>query len=68
MSLNPRPFTVEKNRIDTQSENRADAPLAEESRQMDFSQPDRAPGLGRVLWRAIKGGEPPWVALPDDDD
>ena len=42
-----------------------DAPLAEESRAMDFSAPDRARGLGRVLWRAIKGREPPWQ--PDDD-
>jgi YVTN family beta-propeller protein len=55
--------------------NGADAPLAEDSNKIDFSQPDTAP-LGQILWRAIKGVDPPWGAMPsprgfhphDDDD
>ncbi len=45
---------------------------AAESARMDFSGPDRAVGLGRVLWRYMKGTEPPPMfgsrGLPDDDD
>jgi hypothetical protein len=54
--------------------NAADAPLAEESKRIDFSRPDTAP-LGRILWKAMKGkdAEPPWGPKPltnerDDDD
>lgn len=54
--------------------NAADAPLAEESKKIDFSRPDTAP-LGRILWKAVKGrdAEPPWGKRPltqerDDDD
>ncbi|HWE27912.1 MAG TPA: hypothetical protein VHB97_07910, partial [Polyangia bacterium] len=54
--------------------NAADAPLAEESKRIDFSRPDTAP-LGRILWKAMKGkdAEPPWGSKPltnerDDDD
>ncbi len=41
--------------------NGQDAPLAEESLKIDFSKPDSAP-LGRILWRAVRGQEPPWGA------
>jgi DNA-binding beta-propeller fold protein YncE len=54
--------------------NAADAPMAEESRRIDFTRPDTAP-LGRILWKAMKGrnAEPPWGAKPltrepDGDD
>ncbi|HEY2744078.1 MAG TPA: hypothetical protein VGL86_05630, partial [Polyangia bacterium] len=55
--------------------NPADAPLADESKRIDFSRPDTAP-LGRILWKAVKGrdAEPPWGTKPvtkftrDDDD
>jgi phospholipase C len=47
--------------------NPADAPGAAASAKMDFSGPDRAAGLGAVLWRAIKGTEPPFTPPPDDD-
>jgi hypothetical protein len=54
--------------------NAADAPLAEESKRIDFTRPDTAP-LGRILWKAMKGkaAEPPWGPKPltvehDDDD
>ena len=44
--------------------NAPDAPGAEESMHMDFSEPDRARGLDLVLWRAIKGTEPPQTLAP----
>jgi DNA-binding beta-propeller fold protein YncE len=52
--------------------NAADAPMAAESMQIDFTKPDTAP-LGRILWKAMKGrdAEPPWGKKPlvhDDDD
>jgi DNA-binding beta-propeller fold protein YncE len=54
--------------------NAADAPMAEESKRIDFTRPDTAP-LGRILWKAMKGkdAEPPWGKQPltnerDDDD
>ncbi|HXU68360.1 MAG TPA: hypothetical protein VN947_03475 [Polyangia bacterium] len=55
--------------------NPEDAPLAEESKRIDFSRPDTAP-LGRILWKAMRGrdAEPPWGKkpvvkfVPDDDD
>jgi YVTN family beta-propeller protein len=61
-----------------QALNGKDAPLADESARIDFSQPDTAP-LGRILWKSLHGpeSEPPWrgAALPlraagavDDDD
>jgi hypothetical protein len=55
--------------------NPSDAPLADESKRIDFSRPDTAP-LGRILWKAVHGkdAEPPWGSkpvvkfVPDDDD
>lgn len=62
------PYTLRPRQIDKQV-NALDAPLAEESLRIDFSQPDTAP-LGRILWRAVRGQEPPFGARPlgDDDD
>ncbi|MBW1871430.1 MAG: hypothetical protein JRJ19_05160, partial [Deltaproteobacteria bacterium] len=40
------------------AENPHNAVGAAESLQMDFSAPDRAPGLGKVLWMATHPGEP----------
>ncbi len=54
--------------------NSADAPLADQSMKIDFTRPDSAP-LGQILWRAVRGVDPPWGAKPsprgdvaDDDD
>ena len=48
---NPIPFET----------NPADAIMAAESMAIDWSQPDKAPGLGLILWRAMRGDEP----IPD---
>ncbi|MDB4971217.1 MAG: beta-propeller repeat-containing protein [Myxococcales bacterium] len=54
--------------------NSLSAPMAAESKRIDFTKPDTAP-LGRILWKAMKGAnaEPPWgkkslVQQQDDDD
>ena len=54
--------------------NSADAPMAKESSQIDFSKPDQA-DLTRILWKALKGrdAEPPLLPTRskldrDDDD
>ena len=39
--------------------NAADAPLAALSAQCDFEQADSCEGLGRILWTAMRGDEPP---------
>lgn len=44
---------------------------AEESARMDFSAPDQAPGLGRILWHAVKGTHVPYpeeMAAEEDDE
>ena len=48
--------------------NPENAPFAAESRKMDFSKPDQARGLSRLLWRVYKGEEPPWPAVPQWPD
>jgi DNA-binding beta-propeller fold protein YncE len=70
-TMDARPYTYIPRKIMPET-NAADAPLAEESAKIDFSQPDTAP-LGRILWKSIHGrdAEPPWGKLPlvrDDDD
>lgn len=67
------PYTFIPRKVPMET-NAADAPMAEESRRIDFSRPDAAP-LGRILWKAVHGAkaEPPWGARPlvqdhDDDD
>ncbi len=43
--------------------NMPDAVGAYHSLGMDFSRPDQARGLPRLLWRAITGRRPPWPGL-----
>ncbi|HJL23952.1 MAG TPA: alkaline phosphatase family protein, partial [Polyangiaceae bacterium LLY-WYZ-15_(1-7)] len=46
-----------------------DSPMAEESLDWDFSRPDAQPGLSRLLWRHLRGTEPPWpVTLEGEED
>jgi hypothetical protein len=67
------PYTFIPRKVPMQT-NSVDAPMAEESKRIDFSRPDQAP-LGRILWKAMRGrdAEPPWGKKPlavehDDDD
>ena len=39
--------------------------MAAISQRWDFSKPDEQPGLSRLLWRHLRGSEPPWPILPD---
>lgn len=50
--------------------NAPDAYGAVESAKMDFSMPDQAPGLGRILWHSVKGRKAPYPAAMarEDDD
>ena len=42
---------------------------AEQTRGMDVTHPDSAPGLERLIWRMTHDGrEPPWQARPVEDD
>ena len=43
------------------------SPFAAESEKMDFSVPDNAPGLQKLLWHYMKGTDTPFPG-PDDDD
>jgi hypothetical protein len=41
------------------------------SARYDFSQPDEQPGLSRLIWRNLRGSDPPWeppAALPGAGD
>jgi hypothetical protein len=68
------PFTFVPRKVE-KTLNPASGPLAEESAKIDWSQPDAQP-IGRLLWRAMRGEEPPWGPtesprgnnLRDDDD
>jgi DNA-binding beta-propeller fold protein YncE len=54
-------YTVREQQIPYE-ENPHNVPGADESLRMDFSAPDRAEGLGKVLWMATRPGEP--IPLP----
>ena len=56
-----RPYTAEKPRIPLGERNPAASPTASRSSRLDFSDADRIDDdeLNDILWRAIKGGEPP---------
>jgi YVTN family beta-propeller protein len=43
------------------------SPMAIEAARWDFAEPDAQPGLSRQLWRMLRGTEPPWPDLPEDD-
>ena len=55
------PYTAEKPRVSLEDRNPAVSPTAARSARMDFSEADRADDddLNDVLWRAIRGTEPP---------
>ena len=55
------PYTAEKNRIPVDARNPVTAPAAAKSAQMDFTAEDRIDDdeLNEILWRAIRGTEPP---------
>ena len=57
----PRPYEAEKPRISLDDRNPEQNPTAARSERMDFSEADRIDDdeLNDVLWRAIKGTEPP---------
>ncbi len=40
--------------------NGGEGAMAAESLSWDWSRPDEQPGLGRMLWRALRGSDPPW--------
>ena len=77
------PYTVRPARADLRETNRADAPGAQASLQMNLSEPDRAPEreLNEIVWKAVRGRDsvmPPPVRAafvrriaggdaPDDD-
>ena len=47
--------------------------MAALSARYDWSRPDEQPGLSRLLFRRLRGTDPPWRSLPpdllpDDDD
>jgi YVTN family beta-propeller protein len=54
-------YTAEKNRIPVDTRNPANAPSAARSAEMDFTAEDRIDDdeLNEILWRAIRGTEPP---------
>ncbi|RLB57072.1 MAG: hypothetical protein DRI34_08230 [Deltaproteobacteria bacterium] len=56
------PYQALPLQIDYQESSLSD-PGARESQRMDFSRPDRAAGLGKVLWLATRPGEPVPPAL-----
>ncbi len=60
-SPDPRPYTAEKPRISLEDRNPAEATGAAASARMDFSEADLIDDdeLNEVLWRAIRGSEPP---------
>ncbi len=59
----PRPYIAEKPRVSLEERNPSAAPGAAASARMDFSEEDRIDDdeLNQILWRAIRGSEPPAV-------
>jgi hypothetical protein len=60
-AADPRPYTAEKARIRLDERNPSAAPTAARSSRLDFSEADRIDDdeLNDILWRAIRGSEPP---------
>jgi YVTN family beta-propeller protein len=52
------PYTFIPRKV-PEATNASDAPFSAQSNQIDWTRPDSAP-LGRILWNAIRGTEPPW--------
>jgi YVTN family beta-propeller protein len=59
----PAPYTYLYRNVPEQF-NLPDAFGAYDSMRMDFSRPDQAKGLPRLLWRVMTGTEPPWPEHP----
>ncbi|MCX7603075.1 MAG: hypothetical protein N2036_03280 [Bryobacteraceae bacterium] len=57
----PRPYTAEKPRIPLDERNPAASPLAARSAKLDLSEADRIDDdeMNEILWRALRGGDPP---------
>jgi hypothetical protein len=55
------PYTAEKPRIPLDTKNTASAPAAAASNRMNFDEADEIDDdeLNEILWRAIRGNEPP---------
>ncbi|MFA6034014.1 MAG: bifunctional YncE family protein/alkaline phosphatase family protein [Myxococcota bacterium] len=47
--------------------NTASTPYQEECAKMDFTRPDNAPGLQKVLWHYMKGANTPYPGAKDED-
>lgn len=62
-NADPRPYVAEKPRVSLDEWNPPTAPGAAASARMDFSAEDRIDDdeLNQILWRAIRGSEPPAV-------
>ncbi|MEO7650937.1 MAG: bifunctional YncE family protein/alkaline phosphatase family protein [Bryobacteraceae bacterium] len=58
---NPAPYSAEKPRIPLDTRNPVQSATAARSARMDFSKEDQIDDdeLNEILWRAIRGGEPP---------
>ena len=58
---NPAPYTAEKPRIPLDERNPAASATAARSARLDFSEADRTDDdeLNDILWRAIRGTDPP---------
>ena len=56
-----RPYVAEKPRISLEERNPAVSPTAARSLRLDFSEADRIEDLelNDILWRALRGGDPP---------
>jgi YVTN family beta-propeller protein len=48
--------------------NTAAAVFSEESERMDFSVPDNAPGLQKVLWHHMRGKDRPYPGVEDEEN
>jgi YVTN family beta-propeller protein len=60
-TADPAPYTLEKPRIPLDTKNAATAPAAAASNRMNFDEADDVDDdeLNEILWRAIRGNEPP---------
>jgi hypothetical protein len=60
-TADPRPYVAEKPRISLEERNPAASPTAARSAKLDFSEADRIDDneLNDILWRAIRGTDPP---------
>lgn len=57
----PRPYSAEKPRVSLDERNPRNSPLAARSTKLDLSEADRIDDdeLNEILWRALRGTEPP---------